>query len=92
MPAVLEYKCPSCGGGIAFDSEEQKMKCPYCYTEFDADVLHQFNAVQEDRSDAEVELQVNGTLWEDDRLQGFICPSCAGELIGDSNTAATRCP
>ena len=30
MADNLEYKCPSCGGAIAFDSKIQKMKCPYC--------------------------------------------------------------
>ena len=32
MGEIQEYKCPCCGGGIAFDSNVQKMKCPYCDT------------------------------------------------------------
>ena len=28
MAATMEYKCPCCGGAIAFDSTLQKMKCP----------------------------------------------------------------
>ena len=34
MAKLLEYKCPSCGGALKFDSSVQKMKCPYCGTEF----------------------------------------------------------
>lgn len=34
MANIQEYKCPCCGGAIAFDSTIQKMKCPYCDTEF----------------------------------------------------------
>ena len=33
MAALQEYKCPCCGGAIAFDSTLQKMKCPFCDTE-----------------------------------------------------------
>ena len=36
---MLEYKCPCCGGAINFDSKLQKMKCPYCDTEFDMETL-----------------------------------------------------
>ena len=43
MPELLEYKCPSCGGAINFDSSLQKMKCPYCDTEFDMDTLKAFD-------------------------------------------------
>ena len=35
MNLLQEYKCPCCGGAIEFDSTAQKMKCPYCRTEFD---------------------------------------------------------
>ena len=35
MTTLLEYKCPNCGGAIEFNSSIQKMKCPYCDTEFD---------------------------------------------------------
>ena len=39
MAAIQEYKCPCCGGAIVFDSTAQKMKCPYCDTEFEVDAL-----------------------------------------------------
>ena len=39
MAGMLEYKCPCCDGTIKFDSATQKMKCPYCDTEFDVDTL-----------------------------------------------------
>ena len=43
MADILEYKCPCCGGAIAFDSRIQKMKCPYCDTEFEMETLKQFD-------------------------------------------------
>jgi len=89
--AVLQYKCPNCGGGIEFDRALQKMLCPFCQTEFDADALEQFNAVEEAPRATEW-MQSGGEEWLDSGLQGFTCPSCAGELLGDATTVATRCP
>ena len=28
MSNQMEYKCPACGGALAFDSASQKLKCP----------------------------------------------------------------
>ena len=39
MADMQEYKCPCCGGAIEFNSAVQKMKCPYCDTEFEMDTL-----------------------------------------------------
>ena len=39
MATLLEYKCPCCGGAIEFNSGLQKLKCPYCDTEFDPEAL-----------------------------------------------------
>jgi len=90
MPGVLEYKCPCCNAGINFDSASQRMKCPYCETEFDAEALRQFNAVEEPHDPPQLEF--DDTPWDDAGLRGYRCPSCAGELVGDATTAATRCP
>ncbi|MCQ2744735.1 MAG: hypothetical protein MJ230_08120 [bacterium] len=39
MATVLEYKCPCCGGAISFDTDAQKMKCPFCDTEVDVEAV-----------------------------------------------------
>ena len=41
--ALLEYKCPCCGGAISFDATLQKLKCPYCDTEFDVATLKSYD-------------------------------------------------
>lgn len=89
--AVLQYKCPNCTGGIEFDQSLQKMLCPFCQTEFEATALEQFNAVEEAPRNTEW-TQSNADEWLDSDLQGFTCPSCAGELLGDAKTVSTRCP
>ena len=45
MAKMQEFKCPCCGGSIEFDSSAQKMKCPFCDTEFD--VMHEVRRCQE---------------------------------------------
>lgn len=93
---LQEYKCPCCGGAIAFDSTIQKMKCPYCDTEFEMDTLADYD--RELRSDQpdQMEWEVQaGSAWhngEADRLRSYLCKSCGGEIVGDETMAATACP
>ena len=45
MSELLDFKCPSCGGSIEFNSSSQNMKCPYCGSEFDVEtVKHMMNS------------------------------------------------
>ena len=53
MDQLLEYKCPWCGGSIGFDSGSQKLKCPYCDTEFDIDTLKSYDdALKSEKPDS----------------------------------------
>lgn len=47
MSDLREYKCPACGGAIEFDSKSQKMKCPYCDTEFELETLKELDEQME---------------------------------------------
>ena len=91
---IQEYKCPCCGGAITFDSTLQKMKCPYCDTEFAMETLSALD--DELKKSEEKEESFNwentSTQWEDDSLKHYICNSCGGEIIGDETLAATSCP
>ncbi|MBQ0097643.1 MAG: hypothetical protein KBS62_01735 [Oscillospiraceae bacterium] len=93
MAVMQEFKCPNCGGAIAFDAQSQKLVCPYCSTEFEVDALKSAN---EDLGQDEMNWQVNaGQQWQDGEegtMRSYVCQSCGGEIIGDENTAATSCP
>ncbi len=96
MKGLQEYKCPCCGGAIEFNSDVQKMKCPYCDTEFEMEALKQLdNDLAADRAD-DIKWDMGETTeWSNSEIEGmrlFICKSCAGEIIGDENMAATTCP
>lgn len=93
---VLEYKCPCCGAGLIFGEESQKMTCQYCDNTFELEAVKDYNDSQE-RTDseeytAEECAKEEWSQQEQGSLHGFLCPSCAGQIITDANTAATFCP
>ena len=96
MQNLQEYKCPCCGGAIAFDSTAQKLKCPYCDTEFEIETLKGYEEELEGDSADNMEWQTDaGSEWqqgEADGLCNYSCNSCGGEIVADETTAATKCP
>ena len=96
MAELQEYKCPCCGGAIAFDSTIQKMKCPYCDTEFEMETLASYDsALKDEPAEAMQWESTGGAQWQEGEAEGlrsYVCKSCGGEIVGDENTAATACP
>ena len=96
MAGLLEYKCPCCGGAIAFDSSIQKMKCPFCDTEFEMETLQAYDAaLNNEKPDNMNWDSTGGTNWQPGETEGmriYICQSCGGEIVGDEHMTATSCP
>lgn len=97
MSDLMDFKCPSCGGAIIFDSSGQKMKCTYCGTEYDESLLRQYedalkNMPSEDDFSWRVESNSNWSEEEQAYLQIFTCKSCGGEIVGEPTTISTSCP
>lgn len=96
MAALQEYKCPCCGGAIEFNSTAQKMKCPYCDTEFDMEALASYDEALNKEAEEEMTWDTKaGSQWQDGETEGlrvYTCKSCGGEIVGDETTAATTCP
>ena len=94
MAVLLEFECPACGGGLNFDSASQKVKCPYCDTEFSVEAIRELQAAKAADPQEEPQWQTSGNGdWEEEaRIKTYTCQSCAGELLCDANTAATTCP
>lgn len=94
MSTLLEYKCPCCNGELTFNSDIQKMKCPYCDTEFETETLKNYDNI------LKTEL-VDELKWDEEKpenwdvpdgMVAYICESCRGQIITEKTTAATRCP
>lgn len=108
MSGTTEYKCPTCGGTLAFDSASQKLKCPYCDSQFDIDQFETPEHVQgEDTGQqaAGTESQPGtggmnwnvepGSEWAEGEQAGmniYSCQSCGGEIVCEETTASATCP
>ncbi len=96
MATLLEYKCPACGGALSFDSGLQKVKCPYCDTEFEMEALKELDdALRQTTQDNMCWQTKPDAQWqegEQEKLRSYICNSCGGEILCDENTAAASCP
>ncbi len=95
MDDIIEYKCPCCGGAISFDSKTQKLKCPYCDTEFNVDDLRSYDEALHESAEKKQDNwnSMPETEWgENEGVHTYVCNSCGGEIVSDENTAATSCP
>lgn len=96
MSKIREYECPCCGGAVEFDSTLQKMKCPYCDTEFDVSAFAEYTEEAKNGKDDDMSWQSQaGNEWRDGETDGmcvYVCQSCGGEIIGDENLGAMKCP
>lgn len=93
---MLTYKCPCCNGALEFDPNLQKVKCPYCLTEFEMDDLKSLDeALAKEQAENLDWNTAAGGQWTDGETDGmavYACQFCGGEIIGDKNMAATSCP
>ena len=94
---VTNYKCPSCGAPLHFDSDIQKIKCDNCGSTFSvAEIEEEYADKNAQAVEASKDYQVDETLqWspeEASKLRAYNCPSCGAKLIMDETTASTSCP
>ncbi len=96
MSTTIQYKCPSCGGAIEFDPTVQKMKCPYCDSEFETEVLKVLDEEDKNAQPDSMKWETAaGKEWQDgeaDDIKIYVCRSCGGEIVADATTSATSCP
>lgn len=91
---VIEYKCPCCNAGLSFSGDAQKLTCEYCDNTFEIDAVKAFNETETAGEEFHWEEQPQKAWTEAERsaIQGFVCPSCGGQILTDTTTAATFCP
>lgn len=94
---TINYKCPNCSAGLAFDSKSQKMKCEYCGNTYSLEELEQL-AEQQDAVKEDTTTHWEGfepEQWQSDEKSNMAvwsCPSCGAEVLADKTTGATVCP
>ena len=97
--AVIQYKCPNCGGPLQFDPESGKYTCEYCRGVFTQEELDEQTAKEEAKAaqsgEVKPEANQNEAAKGDDAKAGdavvYTCPSCGATIVTDSTTAATFC-
>lgn len=79
---------------MAFDSETQRLKCPYCDSTFDIESIKEADSILEEEKNKgdSVSLSSSQTQWDDDSLMHYVCPSCGGEIITTETLLSTSCP
>lgn len=93
---TVNYKCPNCSAGLAFDSKSQKMKCEYCGNTYSLEELEQL-AEQQDTVKEDTTTHWEGfepEQWQADEKSNMAvwnCPSCGAEVLADKTTGATVC-
>lgn len=94
--ANLDFKCPNCGGGISFDSTSQNMKCPFCDSELNIELLKSFDSILNEEGSEQTNWNTDSdSSWaegEQEGLNTYICNSCGGEIVGDETLGSTHCP
>ncbi len=94
MSALIDYKCPCCGGSIEFNSQSQNMKCPYCDTEFEIDAIKEFNEASQPETDS-FDWENPNESWSSEEQAGmnvYTCNNCGGQIVTDETTSASACP
>ncbi len=97
------YNCPNCGGQLAWSPELQKLKCPYCDSEYDIsdfekkedkveDSLKEKNYQQgRNAADEGFSEATDDSNINPEDLRVYQCSMCGAEIVTDKTTVATTC-
>ena len=99
MAKNLTYKCPTCGGDLAWNAETHSFKCKYCDDEFTNEQLESLgeNEIDESKAEKHRELEEDKALYtatdgtDNSDLVAYTCSHCGAEIITNRTTAATIC-
>lgn len=96
MATLLEFKCPSCGGALKFDSDIQMLSCPYCDSELDVEALRAYEEELSGEGETEADwVTPSESGWNEEEASSvrvYVCESCGGEIVAEETTSATLCP
>ena len=92
--ALHEYECPACGGAMEFNPKTQRIKCPFCDSEFDVkDYIANHNS--DSAGESAEDYMTNPASEEADTSQPMFiyrCGSCSGEILATESLGSMKCP
>ncbi|KXT77579.1 hypothetical protein [Streptococcus sp. DD13] len=91
------YTCPNCSRAVYFDSESQRLHCPYCDAELSLDSMAFYHeAMKEGSQEGKMRWESASTHnWSQEEagaMRQYSCQSCGGEILTSEHTIATSCP
>ena len=96
---VTNYQCPNCLAPLRFDGASGQLACDSCANTFDVATVEQLFADKEQAAisagtEPQWDISMTNNFSEEEaaHLRGYLCPSCAAEIICDDTTLATSCP
>ena len=88
--ALHEYECPACGGAMEFNPKTQKLKCPFCDSEFDVkDYVANQNSGSSGEDAGNYETSSESS---DEPMYIYCCGSCGGEILATESLGSMKCP
>lgn len=81
------FKCPSCGGVMVFDPQDQSLKCDYCKNVVTLTDDRQDPTAYGFDNDNELEPQVWG-----EKSHSVKCKNCGAQTVFDAYIVADKCP
>lgn len=91
MGDMQQFKCPSCGGSMVFDSASQAMKCEFCDSEFDMDKLNEISAIMSEEGTQQDAQWAEYQGEEMNGMKSYSCSSCGANVVVDEGAIATEC-
>ena len=64
--ALVEFKCPNCGGEISYSANKGKMTCPYCDSEFSIKTVEEYNESLKDEIENDISWTLDTEQFDDD--------------------------
>jgi DNA-directed RNA polymerase subunit RPC12/RpoP len=87
--ALQEYECPACGGAMEFNPHTQKLKCPFCDSEFD---VKDYVANHNSQSAGTLADKPSDASESAEDMYIYSCGSCGGEILATESLGSLKCP
>lgn len=98
---VLQYKCPSCGSDMVFDSGSGMLSCPSCGRQDDIERYKINNSEKPPETDMSgnpltplepfIPEADNYNTFDENSAKEYVCNNCGATIITDKDTTATTC-
>ena len=88
---IVAYKCPSCGAGLTFSPEMQKLSCEYCGSSFSVEEMKQRYAQAEKVLDGQKSKAAAEEKEFAEHTRVYRCTSCGAEILAEENQTALSC-